>query len=525
MRSRTLLVLTTVGVALAASVAEAGDIRVKSGRHGLRRALEKAKPGDRILLRGVVRGDVSITVPGITIEGGRHGKFVGRVSVEADGVTISNAKFKNAELAVTGDDVSIVENLFLATPVVVTGDDAFVARNEIEPGRWVEGAVTVHGDSARIQGNAVSQFYGGVRVAGADAIVSGNTFDDGYEAVVLVGDDAAVLWNVVGGVTAAVVVAGDRATLEGNDLQGENSVLGDDAKVFGNEMQGGSGVATLVVSGESAVVTGNTLTGSWGGTLVQGDGATIADNVVTVPSQGFGAGIASVGDGALISGNDVTVERPWAGCGIGGLGCNVESLRGELDSSGNDGIAAFGNGALVVDNEVDGSFAGGAAVRVQGDANAVDSNDVHDATRAYAIAMIGDGNIATSNDVSDIQGEGVVVQGEDGLVADTNVNGVSSCGFLLVGNTVLTGCTATGCEMGIVNLAQQSSIVGSTVSGNAPYDLVDLGGTVIADDSVVGWIVTDPATFQEFESLQQLGFVPAPTPHVERGTPNIADWN
>jgi hypothetical protein len=522
----TVLAVAAIALCVVATAAQAADIKVGNGRHALERALKHAKPGDRILLRGVVRGETTVSVPGLTIEGGAHGRITGAFLVDADHVTIRHTRMKRASVTVTGDDLSFVGNQSKQSDLDVTGDRASISGNVVEPQREVTAAFTVRGDGAVVEGNTITNFYEGVRVAGADTVLRENTFDDGWKVATVIGDGASVSDNTVRTSIASFLVAGDGASVTGNTIGlGDAHVIGDDATVTDNTIGGASGAAAVTVAGLRATVTDNTLSGSWGGARVEGDGATISGNVIDISNQGSGAAILSVGDGAVISDNSLTLNRPWGSGSIGSSGGNgPDAVRYELAQSGYDAIASFGDGTQVVANDVTGALNGGTAVRVQGDGNAVDANTLHEVARAFAAVMIGDANTADSNEISTIDGEGLVVQGANGVVTDTHVTDVSSCGFLLVGSTVLDGCSATRCNMGVVNLADGSNLNGANVSGNAPYDLVDLGHATVTGDAVVGHVSTGVTNFPTFTALVGAGFVPAPTPTLNLGEPQLPSW-
>ena len=527
MRRAFVLVLSALG--LAATTAHADDIRVGPGRRAFERALRHAQPGDRLIVRGAIRGDVVIDVPGVTIDGGSRARFIGhQVTVNADGVTIRGVRFKRAALVVNGADATIEETKLLRSSAYVTGDRASFTGNTVDPHREVYNAVTIRGDDALVSGNQLTTFTQGFRIEGANAEIRENTFDNGWTAVTAVGDDAVVADNTTTGMTAGFVVGGDRASLSGNDVQGTNYVIGNDAVVRDNVIAGSSGDAAVTVEGDRALIEDNTLSGSWGGVNVQGDLAIVASNDVTVLGQGWGAAVVTVGDGASISGNDVSVARPWTSHG-GGLGGSqpedpAEATRHELSLSGNDGISVFGNGNVVSENDVTGSLQVGAGVRVQGDVNVVDSNTIHDLRQAYALAMIGDGNTANANVVSDVEGEGVVIQGENGVVTGTTVNNASYCGFLLVDSATLENCTATGCAAGVINLAPESSIVDTAVSGNAPFDLVDLGAATVTGNSQIGFTTTSESEFPDLLGVRESGYVPSKVPVEQRAVPDTSQW-
>ena len=524
---RTAFLLVVSALALAATAAQADDIRVRPGRRAFESALRHAKPGDRLIVRGTIRGGVVIDVPGVTIDGGSRARFIGPVTVNADGVTIRGVRLKRAELVVNGADATIEESKLLRSSVYVTGDRASFTRNKVDPQRQVYDAVTIRGDDAVVAGNELTTFTQGFRIEGANAEVRENTFDNGWTGVTAVGDDAIVADNTATSLTVGFIVGGDRAALSGNEVHGANFVIGDDAVVRDNVLSGSSGDAAVTVAGDRALIESNTLSSGWGGVDLYGDFAAVASNDVTASGLGSGAAIGTVGDGATISGNVVSVARPLSGgMGIGGSQPEdpAEAVRHELSQSAHDGISVFGNGNVVSENDVQGSVQVGAAVRVQGDGNSVDANTLHDLQRAYAVAMIGDGNTADANDISDVNGEGVVVQGADGVVSNTTVSEASYCGFLLVGGARLENCTATGCWIGVVNLAQGSSIVDTTVAGNAPYDLVDLAGATVTGSGEIGGTETNASQFPDLLGVLESGYIPAPVPVEQFTGPDPSNW-
>lgn len=470
-----LILVGALVLAAGAPAAFAKDIRVGRDAKNLDRALARANPGDRIIMRGVVRSDVTITTPGVTIVF-RSGGFAGDVTIAADDVTIERARFRKGTLRATGDGTTIDSSRFLQAPATFVGENVTLTDNVFQ-GAWYADGLVVSGDDAIVTGNDLSNFTGAVEVTGDTAVVTDNTVDGAITGIVVTGDGAVVGGNEITTVQDSAIV-----------------VVGTGAEVGANTVTGGADDPAIAVIGGGAEVTGNVLTDVVAGAFVDGDGSVVSGNVI---DAGFGSDTALVviGDGTTVSGNQVATDfYIYSGTGLG------------------DAIGVYGDGTTVVGNDVTGYLQSGAGIRVEGDTNLIGGNDVHDTTGAYAIVVSGKDNDTTENTVENVDGEGVIVDGTGNTVTDTTVADVSSCGVLLYGATKVERTTATRCGMGVVNFAQGTTIVDSKMNTNGPYDLIDLGRVTSTAGSQVGTVERNAWSLPALQDMRRAGYHRAQRP-------------
>lgn len=485
------LVAGGFGLAADAPAAYAKDIRVGRDAKSLERALARANPGDRIIVRGVVRSDVTITTPGVTIVF-RSGGFAGDVNIAADGVTIERARFRKASLTATGDGTTIDGSRFLQAPATFVGENVTLTDNTFE-GAWYADGLVVSGDGALVSGNDLSNFTGAVEVTGDGAVVTENTVDGAITGIVVTGNDAVVGGNEITTVQDSGIV-----------------VVGTGADVGANTVTGGADEPAIAVIGGGAELTGNLITDVTAGAFVEGDGAVVSGNVIGA-GLGTDTALVVIGDGTTVSGNEVTTDfYVYSGTGLG------------------DAIGVYGDGTTVVGNDVSGYLQSGAGIRVEGDTNLIGGNDVHDTSGAYAIVVSGTDNDTTENTVENVDGEGVIVDGTGNTVTDTTVADVSSCGVLLYGATKVERTTATRCGMGVVNFAQGTTIVDSKMNTNGPYDLIDLGRVTSTAGSQVGTVERNSWSFPALQDMRRAGYHRAQRPTWDGlggGTrPGMMNW-
>jgi len=247
----------------------------------------------------------------------------------------------------------------------------------------------------------------------------------------------------------AVELYGDRAVARGNEVHGRRwdlsgfRVRGDDALLEGNLVLNarlGFGVEVL---GNRARVVGNSLSPveSGGAIVVRGEEALVEANLVEMPG-GEAPAILVVGDEALVDGNSV-----------------------DASLSGGPSIVVDGDRGAILDNAV--TAGAGTGVVVWGDAASVERNSV-----TGAIPIVID---------RPTFGHGFTGRGSRNVFRGNTTVDAPADGFRLSGGTgnVVDGCVVLGSgACGLLNLADGTSVLGSTFLGNA---------TDIFNDGTFAW--------------------------------------
>lgn len=546
-------------LALAAAPAEAARRKPRAVRGAnLQAVLDAALPGDVIVVRGVVKGtvrgdeagEIHIWTPGITIDA-RRATFRARVIVRAEDVRIEGARFRDARLLAFGDRIEVVGARVVRGTLSVTGTGVVADGNRLDGRGVTSQALEIAGDHARVTENDVRSFVSPVLATGDRLDVSGNRIRwSSGTALRLVGDGSSASGNAISESARGIDATGDDVTLSTNDITSvETSGLAVDgarARIEGNTVAGVPGGAAITLGGSGGVAEENVVRAARTAVEVRGAGMSVlrndlmstdratvilsasADALVesNVIAGGAAGAVFVEGDRATIRGNDVTSADGDALVAVVGGGAVIvgNTLRvpaiGPLRGGATDGIAVFGAGADVSENDVSGGLNDGAAVRVQGGAATVSGNMLHDLVLGDGIVLTGGGGLAEGNVVRRVTGEGVVLSGAGNVVRTTTVSGATACAFLIFDAAVIDACTVTDCTMGIVNLADGTEITGSLITGNgtgaANLDVIDLGSVVIGEGTTVGHLIIDAAAFPEFVDLQTTGYRPLETPSALR---------
>lgn len=307
--ARTFAVL--LGTTLLTGLANAADIRVEPGPDALVRAIERARPGDRLVLAdGAYQGGLVLTKP-IEIEG--QGKAVVTGTGTGSVITIDAADVVIDGLSLTGSGSSH-ETIDSGVQMTSNATRAIVRNSHIEGNLY---GVDIHGArDARVEGNTIiggddrlmSRRGNGVYVWNAPgATVSGNTIRQGRDGIFvntsrkntftdnrferlrfaihyMNADDSEVSGNIsIGNHLGYAIMFSKRVTLRDNislDDRDHGIMLNyaNNAVIEGNAVVGGGEKCLFVYNANKNLIRGNRIEGCEIGIHFTGGSA---DNEIT----------------------------------------------------------------------------------------------------------------------------------------------------------------------------------------------------------------------------------------------------
>lgn len=509
---------TGLGILAALLVISAATAEAAPRRGRLQARIDRARPGDRIVVRGGRYEAVTIpaTKTGLALVG--VGARIEGAVVEASGVRIEGFRFPKGRLVVRGEDATIEGNAFAGDPrsMIATSwgasgsngphlaadiradgatfsnntvDDSMVlvASNRARIAGTRGGQMRVTGDGVDFRGN-VTNF---VDVRGDDFVAEDNDSREygSMGGIRVTGDRATIRRNATG---AGFVVEGAGSTIEDNPVSaGWIIVAGDASLVRANRIEQG---AQVVVTGDAAVVTGNTLLVASPGIRVYGSGFEVSDNVVEVDlaehclirDMNYGIAVTTDVPGGTVERNRVEGNRV-RGIHVTGEGVTVRAnVVAEWHDS--NGILVEGGSNTIVANVIEHTTVSGAPQTAPAPAT------------GEAITIAGDGNLVSTNEITGSLGVGILVDAGRSNVIETNtvaggrISGIqvsaSTTGTEIVSNTV------TGCEAGIVNEGTGTTLEDSTVTGSEGIDIVDRGPFAVFTGNVFDTIWRLPSPVQ-----------------------------
>jgi len=494
---------TKIGFLAALIAIFAATAQAAPRRDSLQARIDRARPGDRILVRGGRHDAVRIpaTKTGLVLVG-VHARLEG-VVVEASGVRVEGFRFPKGRLVVLGEAATIEGNTFAGDPrsMVATtfgasgatgprlaadirADGATFSNNAVDSSMVLVASnrariVGTRGGQVRITGRGVEfrrNSTGLVDVRGDDFVAEDNdSVQYGWTGGFLVRGDRAVLRRNATG--AGIDVVGDGATVEDNPFSsGTIIVAGDGALVRANRIEQ---AAQIAVAGDGAVVTGNTLLVAAPGIQVKGSGFEVSDNVVEVDlaehclsrdsSYSYGIRVTATGPGATVERNRVAGNR-LRGIHVVGEGVTVRANQ-ITEWHDSNGIVVDGRSNTIVENVLQHQTVSGASQTTPAPAT------------GESITVVGDENVVASNEITGSLGVGIVVDfGSSNVLESNTIDGGRISGIQVsasTSGTEIQSNTVTGCQAGIVNDGSGTTLANSTVTGSEGIDIVDHGNFAV----------------------------------------------
>jgi len=431
---------------LTAADAFARNLAVPGRFRSIDAASKKAKPGDRIVVRGRLRKDQTLTASDVSLDLQRA-RLDGSLTILGDRSSVVGGDLRGL-LHVVGMNASVRDTRVGGSWKNTTIGDGWIRKS----------SVLLDGAYARIDSVVIKA------TAGSAAIRS--TADQ------LVLDDCRVL-------NGDVEVNGAHNILINNAcLDGCIVCSGDGPRVFANVVHA-AGVDGITVASDHASVSHNEVTGSDGAGIVSsGVGSSIERNVVT----------HDLGSGAF---------SPAAITVTGGSGSVSNNTVTRTDASDADGISVVGGECMSVANNVvsgpldahRGVFVDGIDIRVYG-------NDV--AGGGDGIVVCGRLIRIDANTVHDVGGDGIVVASEQSSVTDPDVQGAGGAGVVLFNPADVVGGSVVGSGIaGIVIFQEGCSLSGCALSGNQIADVITTGATSTSNLGPDVTVVSDPMQFPQ----------------------------
>jgi hypothetical protein len=111
------------------------------------------------------------------------------------------------------------------------------------------------------------------------------------------------------------------------------------------------------------------------------------------------------------------------------------------------------------------------------------------------ISVTGDANVVADNRVATTAVDGIVVAGGTGNTITGNVlDATNGCGVFVAADaagTLVTVCTVTHCDLGLVNSGTDTSLTDSKLTFNRFADVLDLAGFRAFDANAFGTLSHD----------------------------------